>query len=123
MTGKRFAQSAAGLVLVALVLSTRPGAAKNTPALANPSEVYREIRLVPGATLDIRRSLLTFRDYQDLVLYDASFGYYSRGRVDFRDDYRTFPTALAPYFGRMVAEQVFKMWDGMQRAQTLASDE
>lgn len=49
-----------------------------------PSEVYHEIRLVPGATLDIRRSLLTFRDYQDLVLYDISFGYYSHGRVDFR---------------------------------------
>jgi SAM-dependent MidA family methyltransferase len=124
MTGKRFAQSAAGLLtIVALVLSPRPEAAKNTQALANPSEVYREIRFVPGAALDVRRSLLTFREYQDLVLYDMSFGYYSRGRVDFRDDYQTFPSALAPYFGRMVAEQVFKMWDGMRRAETLAPAE
>ncbi|HLH31545.1 MAG TPA: hypothetical protein VKY31_10105, partial [Terriglobia bacterium] len=81
-------------------------AAKNTSGLANPSEVYHEIRLRPGASLDIRRSLLTFRDYQDLVLYDASFGYYSRGRVDFLDDYQTYPSALAPYFGSMAAEQV-----------------
>jgi SAM-dependent MidA family methyltransferase len=111
------------LIFVALVLSTSSAVAKDTPVLANPSEVYHEVRLVPGAALDVRRSLLTFRDYQDLVLYDASFGYYSRGRVDFRDDYQTFPSALAPYFGRMVAEQVFKMWDGMRRAGTLAPDQ
>jgi SAM-dependent MidA family methyltransferase len=112
------------LIFVVLVFSTRPESAeKNTSALSNPSEVYREIRLVLGAALDILRSMLTFRDYQDLVLYDASFGYYSRGRVDFRDDYRTFPSALAPYFGRMVAEQVFKMWDGMRRAGTLLAGE
>jgi SAM-dependent MidA family methyltransferase len=123
MTRKRFAQATAGLLIfVALVLSTHPGAAKDTPDLANPSEVYHEIRLVPGAALDVRRSLLTFREYQDLVLYDMSFGYYSRGRVDFRDDYQTFPSALAPYFGRMVAEQVFKMWDGMRQAETVAPD-
>jgi SAM-dependent MidA family methyltransferase len=112
------------LIFVTLVLFTRPqGAAKNTPALANPSEVYREIRFVPGAALDVRRSLLTFRDYQDLVLYNVNFGYYSRGRVDFLDDYQTFPSALAPLFGRMVAEQVFKMWDGMRRANTLSPGE
>jgi len=113
------------LVLVACVTVHVPAAAAvsegGTSRFANASEVYQELHVQSDSAANVRRYLLTFRDYQDLVLYDPTFGYYAKGRVDFRDDYRTFPTALAPYFGRMVAEQVLRMWDGMRHAGTLAA--
>lgn len=67
--------------------------------------------------------LPTFRDYLDVALFDPAVGYYATGRVDLRADFRTFPVALAPAFGQMVAEQVFRMWEGMRRAGTLGADE
>jgi SAM-dependent MidA family methyltransferase len=69
----------------------------------------------------VRGRLLSFRDYLDIVLFHPSVGYYSTGRVDLRRDFRTFPVALAPSFGQMVAEQVFRMWEGMRRAGTLGA--
>jgi SAM-dependent MidA family methyltransferase len=65
----------------------------------------------------------SFLEYQDLVMFHPRFGYYSSGRVNFVSDYRTFPDALYPYFGHMVAEHVFTMWDGMRKAGTLAENE
>jgi SAM-dependent MidA family methyltransferase len=38
-------------------------------------------------------------------------------------DYRTFPDALSPYFGHMIAEHIFNMWDGMRKAGTLSDNE
>jgi len=61
----------------------------------------------------------SFREYQNLVLYHPKFGYYSSGRVDFVNDFRTFPSALYPYFGHMIAEQIFRMWDGMRKMGTV----
>jgi SAM-dependent MidA family methyltransferase len=70
-----------------------------------------------------RARLLSFRDYLDIALFHPVAGYYSTGRVDLRYDFRTFPVALAPSFGQMVAEQIVRMWDGMRRAGTLGADE
>ena len=56
-------------------------------------------------------------------MFHPTFGYYASGRVNFVQDYRTFPDALSPYFGHMIAEHIFKMWDGMQKAGTLSEGE
>ncbi|MGA2774088.1 MAG: SAM-dependent methyltransferase [Bryobacteraceae bacterium] len=35
----------------------------------------------------------------------------------------TYPVVLAPCFGQMIAEQIFRMWSGMRRSGTLAAEE
>ena len=61
---------------------------------------------------------LPFRDFVELVLYHPKFGYYASGRVSFTVDYQTYPNVLAPYFGHMIAQQMFRMWRGMRQAGT-----
>jgi SAM-dependent MidA family methyltransferase len=56
-------------------------------------------------------------------MFHPKFGYYGSGRVSFSADYQTFPIVLAPYFGHMIAEHIFKMWRGMRAARTLAANE
>jgi SAM-dependent MidA family methyltransferase len=71
----------------------------------------------------VKDYFFSFRDYQDLMLFHPKFGYYSSGFVSFVGDWTTYPVVLKPYFGQMIAEQIFRMWDGMRRAGTLAGDE
>jgi len=85
----------------------------------NAWEIRNEITVPPGSEMEVKDHFLSFRDYQELALYDSKAGYYSSGRVSFVQDYYTFPNALAPLFGQMIAVQVFRMWDGMRRAGTL----
>ncbi len=89
----------------------------------NPLELHGEIKAAPGAEAAVVRNLLSFREYQDLIMFHPRFGYYASGRVSFDSDYQTYPIALAPYFGQMVAEQIFRMWQGMRKAGTLAPGE
>ena len=91
--------------------------------LLNPWEIHNEIRVDASAAPAVRDSLLTFLDYQDLVMFHPTFGYYSSGRVNFTSDYRTFPDALSPYFGHMIAQHIFNMWEGMRKAGTLSEKE
>lgn len=91
--------------------------------LINPGEIYHEIKLPVETETAVSRYFPSFLEYQEEMLYDPRFGYYGSGRVNFSDDYRTFPNALAPYFGQMVAQQIFRMWDGMRRAGTLGREE
>jgi hypothetical protein len=125
----RFRVVATEAVLAAALLFVfcRPAGAATAEAgarrLSNSWEIHREIRAVPGAEAAVQDHFFSFREYQDLVLYHPRFGYYGSGRVSFIKDYKTFPNVLAPYFGRMIAEQSFRMWDGMRRAGTLASEE
>lgn len=92
-------------------------------ALLNPWEVHNEIRVDASAAAAVKQIFPSFLEYQDLVMFHPTFGYYASGRVDFVQDYRTFPDALSPYFGHMIAEQVFKMWEGMRKAGTLNETE
>ena len=91
--------------------------------LINPWEIHRELRVVASAAPAVREFFLSFSEYQDLVLFHPTLGYYSSGRVSFTQDYRTFPDALSPYFGQMVAQHIFDMWDGMRKAGTLTATE
>jgi SAM-dependent MidA family methyltransferase len=87
--------------------------------LVNASELHNEIEVARGAETAVKDYLPSFLEYQDLVLFHPKFGYYSSGRVNFWGDYQTFPGVLAPYFGHMITEQIFRMWQGMRRAGTL----
>ena len=92
--------------------------------LLNGWDVRNEINLAPGVNpAAVTKYFPSFYDYLDTVLFHPSAGYYSSGRVNFSSDYRTFPIALAPSFGQMVAEQMFRMWDGMRKAGTLSPAE
>ncbi len=91
--------------------------------LLNPWEIHRELRVAAEAAPAVQEYFLSFLQYQDLVLFHPTLGYYSSGRVSFTQDYRTFPDALAPYFGQMVAQHIFDMWEGMRKAGTLTANE
>ena len=107
-------------------------AAPATPAPAQPAadrllvnawEVHDEIRPAAGTEAAVKDTFPSFLEYQDLVMFHPRFGYYGSGRVNFFSDYQTFPNVLAPYFGHMIAEQVFRMWQGMRAAGTLKAGE
>ncbi|HEY1757775.1 MAG TPA: SAM-dependent methyltransferase [Bryobacteraceae bacterium] len=91
--------------------------------LINPWEIHRELRVAASAAPAVQEFFLSFSQYQDLVLFHPTLGYYSSGRVSFTQDYRTFPDALSPYFGQMVAQHIFDMWAGMRKAGTLSANE
>ena len=91
--------------------------------LLNEREVGDEVAVAPGTEAGVKDYFFSFRDYQDLMLFHPKFGYYSSGSASFVGDWSTYPVVLAPYFGRMIAEQIFRMWGGMRRAGTLAAEE
>jgi SAM-dependent MidA family methyltransferase len=87
--------------------------------LRNAWEVHHEFAVAPEVRSAVAEHFLSFFEYHDLVMFHPTVGYYASGRVDFVDDYRTYPVVLAPLFGHMVTEQIFFMWEGMRRAGTL----
>ncbi len=92
--------------------------------LLNAWAVGDEVKLAPGVNPALVKDYFpSFYDYLDTVLFHPTAGYYSSGRVDFNQHYRTFPIALSPAFGNMIAEQIFHMWDGMRKAGTLGPNE
>jgi SAM-dependent MidA family methyltransferase len=109
------------LTAVAVPAADSPKAGERE--IGNPREVHRELTVDTAMETQVKEYFPSFLDYQDLMLFHPKIGYYSSGRVSFTTDYRTFPDMLAPYFGDMIAEQTFRMWDGMRNAGTLAAQE
>ena len=91
--------------------------------LLNEREVGDEVAMAAGTLAAVKEYFFSFRDYQDLMLFHPKFGYYSSGSASFVGDWSTYPVVLAPYFGQMIAEQIFRMWGGMRRAGTLGPKE
>ncbi len=90
----------------------------------NGWDVRNEIKIAPGVDPALVKNYFpSFYDYVETVLFHPTAGYYSSGRVNFFSDYQTFPMALGPSFGQMVAEQMFQMWHGMRTAGTLSPTE
>src|SRR5690349_6308595 len=60
----------------------------------------------------IARRFPSLRDFVDDALFDTHWGYYSTGRVRFGEGghYDTFPLALSPVFGAMVAGSAYRLW-------------
>ena len=104
------------LLALAASLDAQPTPTRN---VRNAHEIYRELTVDPASVGKVKDSFPAFLEYQDLVMFHPTFGYYSSGRVSFTDDYQTFPIVLAPVFGQMIAEQIFRMWNGMRQAGTL----
>ncbi|MGH7789319.1 MAG: SAM-dependent methyltransferase [Candidatus Binatia bacterium] len=66
-----------------------------------------------GAAADrIIQRFPSFCDFVDDALFHPGWGYYSGGGVRFGagGHFDTYPLALSPLFGRMVAEYAFKLW-------------
>jgi SAM-dependent MidA family methyltransferase len=108
-----------GAILAFPLAANPPSATPDRRQVKNGWEIRNEITVPPGAEMEVKDYFLSFRDYQELVLYDSKGGYYASGRVNFVQDYYTFPNTLAPFFGQMIAVQLFRMWEGMRRAGTL----
>ena len=113
---------AATLLLLSTLSST---AARSTRErqIVNEWELHSELKVTAGSESAVKDYFPSFLEYQDLVMFHHVFGYYSSGRVDFTRDYRTYPIVLAPNFGQMAAEQIFRMWRGMRQAGTLGAGE
>lgn len=92
--------------------------------LVNAWDVRDEIKLSAGVDPALVKDYFpSFYDYFETVLFHPKAGYYSSGRVNFFSDYQTFPNALGPSFGEMIAEHTFQMWSGMRKAGTLNATE
>jgi SAM-dependent MidA family methyltransferase len=89
--------------------------------LQNPSELHDEIQIPAANAAAVPQYLPSFLEYQDLIMFHPKFGYYGSGRVSFSADYQTFPIVLSPYFGQMITQQIFHMWQGMRQAGTLGA--
>lgn len=110
-------------IAVLSLLAVAPALAADR-SLANAWEIRNEITLPAGANPAVVKEFFpSFHDYFDIVLFHPTAGYYANGRVDFTNHYLTFPNTLRPSFGAMIAEQMFRMWDGMRTAGTLTPEE
>src|ERR1700722_13258914 len=92
-------RAASALLIVALATPLFPAGppAEQRGEVLNSWEIFNEINVDPAAAPAVKESMMAFLDYQDLVMFHPKFGYYASGRVDFVQDYQTFPDALAPY--------------------------
>jgi SAM-dependent MidA family methyltransferase len=116
--------AAVWLVLLLLWFSSGPllrADVSGRGQLENPSELHDEIQLPAGSEAAVREFFPSFLEYQDLIMFHPKFGYYASGRVSFSNDYQTFPIVLSPYFGDMIAQQIFHMWEGMRQAGSLGA--
>jgi len=109
--------------LVSAFLTLAVGEVPGRQQLENAAEVHDEIRGAAGNEAAVREYFPSFLDYQDLIMFHPKFGYYASGRVSFSNDYQTFPIVMSPYFGEMIAQQIFHMWDGMRQAGSLSPKE
>jgi SAM-dependent MidA family methyltransferase len=55
---------------------------------------------------------LPFRDFMQAALYDPRHGYYATRVPGHGGDYRTSPTT-SPWFGRLVARELQRMWEAL----------
>jgi SAM-dependent MidA family methyltransferase len=55
---------------------------------------------------------ISFQEFIEDALFHPAWGYYARGNVRFGlgGDYDTYPLALSPFFGQMVAAQAYRVW-------------
>ncbi len=73
--------------------------------------------VIPVAPAAQRRGSLAFADFVDDALFHPRWGYYSTGGVRFGTGghYDTYPLALSPLFGRMVACAALRAWERADR--------
>ena len=76
--------------------------------MANSSALYK---IISEKIQNSERSRITFAQYQDLVLYEPNYGYYSSGTVGIgaKGDFFT-ASSLGKDFGELLAVQFIEMW-------------
>ena len=79
---------------------------------AMPRQVGSADELGAGGVARPPRAGLAFSDFVDDALFHPRWGYYSTGNVRFGTGghYDTYPLALSPLFGEMVAQYAFRAW-------------
>jgi SAM-dependent MidA family methyltransferase len=82
-----------------------------------PQHVERGPIASAKETAAIRRRFPSYAEFVDDALFHPAWGYYSRGRVRFGEGghYDTYPLALSPLIGRMVAEYAHSLWRRLGR--------
>jgi SAM-dependent MidA family methyltransferase len=101
-------------------VSTQSGSSRTA---RNASEIHQEIAIPASAQSAVKDHFMSFLEYHDFVMFHPTLGYYASGRVNFFNDYRTYPMVMAPVFGHMVADQIQLMYSGMRKAGTIGADE
>src|SRR5262250_3339658 len=86
---------------------------------AMPRPARKAARVAATTPSNRARRLLSFCDFVDDALFHPRWGYYATGSVRFGTGghYDTYPLALSPLFGRMVAEYAFSAWRGRAAGQ------
>src|SRR5262250_2483210 len=79
---------------------------------AMPRPARKAARVAATTPSNRARRLLSFGDFVDDALFHPRWGYYATGGVRFGSGghYDTYPLALSPLFGRMVAQYGFQQW-------------
>ncbi|VEP11892.1 conserved hypothetical protein [Hyella patelloides LEGE 07179] len=85
---------------------------------ANSSALYK---IVSEKIRNSPQSRITFAEYQDVVLYDPNYGYYSSGKVNIgsKGDFFT-ASSLGKDFGELLAIQLAEMWHKLNCPETFA---
>lgn len=93
--------------------------------LSNKRELWNTYPLPEEAYPAAAGLFYSFKEYMDLMLHDAPWGFYASGRVHIGNDgdFTTFPELLKPYFGQLVMEQAFRLWNLMREDGRLGPDE
>ena len=86
-------------------------------------EIHHELRIAPRFHAEAARTLYSFRQFVDTVLYHPRWGYYTSGEATIPGSFLTYPYLLSPYFGRMFAEHAIQMRQHMVKTGALGADE
>jgi len=82
-------------------------------------EIFKVEAKSLGESEYLLKNFFTFEEYVEAALYDPVWGFYGSGKLKLGYDFGTMPIALSPVFGEMIAEQYFKMWQGMLESGSL----
>src|SRR5262250_926651 len=79
---------------------------------AMPRPARKAARVAATTPSNRARGLPSFCDFVDDALFHPRWGYYGAGGVRFGTGghYDTYPLALSPLFGQMVAHYAFRAW-------------
>lgn len=81
-------------------------------------EIINPVHLSGKEAASAPEIIPSFKEFMDLFLYHPEWGYYTT-EVNIGSDFSTFPEKIGPFFGAILAEQAYRMWQGMLLAGTL----
>ena len=92
---------------------------RESPPIGREFVVSGEMAIPEPYAETARQLFFSGEEWMERALYDQRFGFYSTGLMQFGSDFTTEPVALSPYFGAMVAEQIYQLWLKMDSNGTL----